>query len=166
VGQANAFGLVQSERNLPAPGKRPLSSMTPVIVLGGGAEAGPTGEPRPATRVVAVAGGAGGPRIITSTTQVLLNALVFGDPAKDAVSRPRLHHQWAPDVLRLEDRLLESARGPWTPGGPAGLREALAQKGHRVERTPEGAVVQLILRRGDAWEAASDPRKGGRPAGR
>ncbi|HYD00535.1 MAG TPA: gamma-glutamyltransferase, partial [Phycisphaerales bacterium] len=88
-GTANAFGLRQSDSNLPQPGKRPLSSMTPTIVLD-------------AEGVEAVAGASGGPRIITATTQALLNALVRGDDAPTAVGRPRLHHQWLPDTLMLE----------------------------------------------------------------
>jgi gamma-glutamyltranspeptidase/glutathione hydrolase len=153
-GQANTFGLAQSDRNLPDPGKRPLSSMSPTIVLERG-------------HVRAVAGAAGGPRIITATTQVLLNALLFGDPASDAVARPRVHHQWSPDVLRLEPALYNSARGPWTPGGPATLPEALARFGHTVEAESPGAVAQLILRNDDgSCDAACDPRKGGVPAGR
>lgn len=158
AGEPNAFGLVQSARNLPSPGKRPLSSMTPTVVVD---QAG---------RVEAVAGGSGGPRIITATVQVLLNALVFGDGAGEAVSRPRMHHQWEPNVLRLEPGLFEgewSALGPWAPGGPAGLREALVQFGHRVERRETVGEVQLIVRDEEGkWQAASDPRKGGRPAGR
>src|SRR6185369_16514940 len=93
----NAFGLVQSEKNLPAPGKRPLSSMTPTIVLD------------KSGKVEAVAGASGGPRIITGTTQVLLNSYLLGLPAGEAVSRPRLHHQWMPNMLEME----ENYPGKW-----------------------------------------------------
>ncbi len=86
-GQANAFGLRQSERNLPSPGKRPLSSMTPTIVLDRGGD------------VVMIAGASGGPRIITGTMQAMLNVLLFGMDATGALAAPRFHHQWMPNVL-------------------------------------------------------------------
>ncbi|MHC5115166.1 MAG: gamma-glutamyltransferase, partial [Planctomycetota bacterium] len=90
-GAPNAFGLRQSDRNLPEPGKRPLSSMSPTIVLRDGAP-------------VVVAGASGGPRIITSTAQTILNCLWFDMPAHDAVEAPRFHHQWLPDRIYVDDR--------------------------------------------------------------
>jgi len=143
-GKANAFGLVQSDRNLPAPGKRPLSSMTPTIVVD---ERG---------RVAAVAGASGGPRIISGTMQVLLNALLWGEPAAQAVADPRLHHQWTPDVVRVEKSGMEQ-------GGQ--VVEGLMARCHAVEATDAVGNVQLIKRTDAGWEAACDPRKGGRPAG-
>ncbi|MFU8828419.1 MAG: gamma-glutamyltransferase family protein [Phycisphaerales bacterium] len=143
-GEPNVFGLMQAEANLPAPGKRPLSSMSPTIVLDADG------------RVVAVAGASGGPRIITGTLQVLLHALVFGDDAWTAVARPRFHHQWLPDVLRLE---------PGYGARLSVLTSPLAERGHSIEQIPEVGVVQLILRSSGGWQAASDPRKGGAPAG-
>ncbi|MEQ8769201.1 MAG: gamma-glutamyltransferase [Phycisphaerales bacterium] len=137
----NAFGLRQSRKNMPAPGKRPLSSMSPTIVLD---EQG----------VLAVAGASGGPRIISGTTEALLFAL-SGMDAGEAVSRPRWHHQWLPEELKLEPALMDDAE-------TRGVLEAI---GHNVLGTDGVGVVQLI-KRGDAgWQAASDPRKGGRPAG-
>jgi gamma-glutamyltranspeptidase/glutathione hydrolase len=149
-GAPNAFRLTQSERNLPAPGKRPLSSMCPTIVLTHGSP----------PSVVAVAGASGGPRIITATTQVLIHALAEHMDAGDAVDAPRLHHQWMPDALYLESAFLESAAGNTTI-------DALIARGHSVEFTGAIACVQLIRRAPDnrSWQAASDPRKGGRPAG-
>ena len=143
-GEANAFGLTQSERNLPAGGKWPLSSMSPTIVLDGDGE------------VVAVAGASGGPRIITGTTQVLLNGLVFGMNAVDAVGTARLHHQWRPDFVYLEEGWSDEAS-----------EKALEIKGHKIRRRKAVGNVQLILRSkdGKGYEAASDPRKGGVPAG-
>jgi gamma-glutamyltranspeptidase/glutathione hydrolase len=143
-GKANAFGLVQSDRNLPAPGKRPLSSMTPTIVVD---EQG---------RVAAVAGASGGPRIISGTMQVLLNALLWGEPAAQAVGAPRLHHQWKPDILRVEEAGLAQ-------GGS--VMDGLRARGHTVEPVDAVGNVQLIKRTDAGWEAACDPRKGGRPAG-
>jgi gamma-glutamyltranspeptidase/glutathione hydrolase len=139
-GQPNAFGLTQSERNLPAVGKRPLSSMSPTIVLD---ERG----------VLAVGGASGGPRIITGTLQALLNAL-SGMDAGAAVAAPRLHHQWLPDRVDLES-------------GAAAWGEDLAARGHAIGERDAVGNVQLIVRdpAGAGWQAASDPRKGGRPAG-
>ena len=144
-GRANAFNLIQSDRNLPAPGKRPLSSMTPTIVLD---DAG---------RPLLVVGASGGPRIITGVLQVMLRVLSGENAsAADAVAAPRVHHQWQPDVLHVE-------RGALRPGEAAGL----ARRGHFLKPTDSVGNVQLIRRArgGEGWEAASDPRKGGRPAG-
>ena len=93
-GVPNAFGLIGSEANAIAPRKRPLSSMTPTIVTRGG-------------QVVAVAGGSGGPFIITGTLQVLLNALVFGQDADAAVAAARIHD--AVDAAAADGRDRESA---------------------------------------------------------
>ncbi|MFG0293260.1 MAG: gamma-glutamyltransferase family protein [Phycisphaerales bacterium JB050] len=142
--QPNAFGLTQSEANLPAPGKRPLSSMSPTIVLDSQG------------RVVAVAGASGGPRIITGTLEVLLHTLLFGDDAWTAVARGRFHHQWLPDQLRLEPALL--ATQPQ-------LQTEMEERKQTVGTISEVGVVQLIRRVEGGWQAASDPRKGGEPAG-
>lgn len=148
-GKPNVFGLVGSQANAIAPGKRPLSSMSPTIVTRRG-------------EVAAVAGGSGGPLIITGTLQALLNALVFGQDALQAVSAPRIHHQWMPPVLLAE------------AGIDAGTRRLLGRLGHRVvvPETPPGrsappwASVQLVLRAPDGTlDGASDPRKGGKAAG-
>ncbi|MEN8006131.1 MAG: gamma-glutamyltransferase [Candidatus Krumholzibacteriota bacterium] len=140
---ANAFGLVQSDRNRPEPGKRPLSSMSPTIVLEDG-------------RPVAIAGASGGPRIISGTLQVLLSALVFGDDAGQAVARPRLHHQWQPDEVRVE-----------TGWSDDDTLEGLKSRGHNVVSYKKTVgVVQAIVVKDGRITAASDPRKGGRPAGR
>lgn len=84
------FDLVQSDANKIEPGKRPLSSMMPTIIL------------RDAHPVLAL-GSPGGPRIISAVVEVLLNRLVFGDDLALAVARPRFHHQWLPDALYLEE---------------------------------------------------------------
>jgi gamma-glutamyltranspeptidase / glutathione hydrolase len=165
AGLPNAFGLRQSDRNLPEPRKRPLSSMTPTIVLD------------PDGHVEVVAGASGGPRIITATTQVILHAL-GGMSAADSVAMPRIHHQWAPDILRIERGLADFPALEPSPEGtslaPApdaapwkSLADALRARGHQVEITESLATLQLIVRdaRGRGWSAASDPRKGGEPAG-
>jgi gamma-glutamyltranspeptidase/glutathione hydrolase len=149
-GQPNAFKLVQSDQNLPEPGKRPLSSMSPTIVLDS------------AGRVEVVVGASGGPRIITGTMQVLSNVLLFDLPAGEALRRPRVHHQWQPDVLHVEAGALEIG-GESAGDAKAGLRNL----GYTIEKTESVGNVQLIRRSRDGrrWDAASDPRKGGRPAG-
>src|SRR3569833_4245607 len=86
-GKPNMFGLVQGEANAIQPGKRMLSAMSPTIVL----------DQR--GRVLLVVGSRGGPRIITSTTQVVLNVLDHRMILSDAVSAPRIHHQSLPDSL-------------------------------------------------------------------
>jgi len=151
-GQPNAYGLRQSARNLPEPGKRPLSSMTPTIVLDASGQ------------VEIIAGASGGPRIITGTTLAILHA-INGWSARESVAAPRFHHQWMPARLDLEP---EYADLPWHAHGmalPEPRAEGLAEHGYEVRQIERLCIVQLIRRRGQFWEAASDPRKGGRPAG-
>ena len=88
-GASNAYGLVGFEANLPGPGKRPLSSMAPTIVLKDG-------------RPVLVTGSPGGSRIISSVLQVIVNVLDYQMDVAAAVAAPRLHHQWLPDEVRVE----------------------------------------------------------------
>jgi gamma-glutamyltranspeptidase/glutathione hydrolase len=142
-GKPNAFGLIQSDRNLPAPGKRPLSSMSPTIVLDADGN------------VLAVAGASGGPRIITGTMQAILNAL-GGMDAYPAVASPRMHHQWLPDTLYAEPGLM-----------PMLSRRAAEGDWNVVKLRKDIGNVQLIKRdpNGRGWQSASDPRKGGIPAG-
>ena len=136
VDAANMYGLRQGVENLVGPGKRPLSSMTPVLVLDG-------------DRVVGCVGGSGGPRIISNTLQVLLDLFVFGlDPAA-AVAAPRIHHQWQPDALVVEPEL------------PAAVRRELAARGHHLEETGDITAVQAIEVGPAGAVGASDPRKNG-----
>ncbi len=88
-GAANAYGLVGFEANLPGPGKRPLSSMSPTIVLKDG-------------KPVLVTGSPGGSRIISTVLQVIVNVLDYRMDVAAAVDAPRLHHQWLPDEVRAE----------------------------------------------------------------
>lgn len=141
-GEPNAFGLIQSAQNAPAPGKRPLSSMTPIIILDS------------SRKVELIAGASGGPRIISGTVQATLNSMLWGMPAQNAVAAPRAHHQWLPDALRLEPAIFDS---------PA--NDALRALGHTTERTSAVGCVQLIRRTPQGWDAGCDPRKGGKPAG-
>src|SRR5207248_3483897 len=113
-GKPNMFGLVQGEANAIQPGKRMLSAMSPTIVLDRDGS------------LLLVVGSRGGPRIITSTSQVVLNVLDHHMILADAMSAPRLHHQSLPDTLRLERNgfdvaVVDSLRGmgyaiSWTSG--------------------------------------------------
>lgn len=148
VGVANAFGLIGGAPNLPGPGKRPVSTMTPTIVL--------DGEGRP----VLVVGAAGGSRIVTATQQVAMNVILFGMSGGDAMAAPRIHHQARPNELRSE------RDAPLAPE----ILEALRQRGHALETVDHLATAQAIAivhgPEGARLQAACDPRKGGRPAGR
>ena len=147
-GVANAYGLQQSETNLPRPGKRPLSSMSPTIVL-------LDDEPE------IVAGASGGPRIITATAQTILNVLVREMDAAEAVRARRMHHQWVPASLFVERGFDKSEAGD-----EGSVTDALGELGHEIKPLTSSAVVQMVRKRADGMiEAASDPRKGGRPAG-
>jgi gamma-glutamyltranspeptidase/glutathione hydrolase len=136
-GQPNAFGLVQGESNAIAPGKRPLSSMTPTVVLDA------------AGRPELVVGASGGPTIITSTFQVTRAILEDGATPDAAVGALRWHHQWLPDMLFVE------------PGHPDAA--ALADAGHTLKEGKAFSAVQVVQRVGEGFSAASDPRKGGAP---
>ncbi len=141
-GQPNAFGLLQSEANAVAPGKKPLSSMTPTILVRNG-------------KAVLACGGSGGPRIITATIQTVLNHEVFGMSPVDAVSARRIHHQWYPDELLTEREI------------DGDVDEKLRGRGHVVEKSGGLAAVQAVARNagGATLSGGSDPRKHGRPAG-
>lgn len=144
-GEANLYGLRQSDWNLPVPGKRPLSSMSPTILLG------PKGD------IEAIAGASGGPRIISATLQVLLG-MTYGDlDATSAIARSRVHHQWRPDSIRYEEDASQPSED-W--------QKALETMGHQFDESPRGvAVVQAIRVHPDGFDPASDPRKLGVAAG-
>jgi len=133
-GVPNQFGLIQSARNAVAPGKRPLSSMSPTIVES------PEGKLRMAL------GSPGGPTIINSVLQTMLLVIDRGFSVDDAVAAPRLHHQWLPDEIAYEE-------------GLSALRPALESKMHRFA-TPRtiGDVQAVVVRGNGVREAASDPR--------
>jgi gamma-glutamyltranspeptidase/glutathione hydrolase len=140
-GEPNAFGLRQSMKNSPEGGKRPLSSMAPTIIVKDG-------------RAVLIAGASGGPRIITGTTQCILNCLMFDMSPQASVDAPRIHHQWLPNVLRFER--------PWAD---AEVIEDLQRRGHETGEIEIVGEVQMILIAPDGIRAVCDARKGGVPAG-
>ncbi len=139
----NAFGLVGFEANAIAPGKRPLSSMTPTIVLR-------DGQPW------LVAGSPMGPFIITTVLQTLLNVIDFGMNIQEAVSAPRFHHQWRPNRLYLE------------PEHPRDVVRRLEARGHPVHvsefRFGAAAAILRDPETGILWGGA-DPRRDIRASG-
>jgi gamma-glutamyltranspeptidase/glutathione hydrolase len=135
-GAPNAFGLIGGSANAPAPGKRPLSSMTPTIVLKDGAPVLITGAP-------------GGSRIITTVLQVIVNSIDFDLPVAQAVAAPRVHHQWRPDAVLVE------------PGVPAATRRALEKLGHKVEAGPLFGAANSIAVTPKGFVGAADSRAAG-----
>jgi gamma-glutamyltranspeptidase/glutathione hydrolase len=138
-GASNAFGLVGYEANLPGPGKRPLSSMAPTIVLKDG-------------KPVLITGSPGGSRIISTVLQVIVDVLDYQMEIGAAVAAPRLHHQWLPDEVRVE-------RG----FAPETL-EALRSKGHNIA-VPLGqtSANSIAITPGGLF-GAPDPRTRGATA--
>ena len=142
-GSPNLFGLVQGEANAIAPGKRMLSAMTPTIVVA------PNGQ------TLLVTGARGGPRIISAVFQVMSYVIDHGLPINEAMEAPRVHHQHLPDVLYHE-------KGALTPEEIADL----TARGHKVQERP-GSVgsANSIMRVGNMWIGAPDPRSGGTAKG-
>lgn len=141
-GVANYFGLVGTDANSIAPGKRPLSSMAPTIVL-------KDGEP-----IVAL-GAAGGPKIITAVLLQLISVLDLGMEPAEAIAVPRIHHQWSPDELMIEKRL------------PQALRVALQRRGHKIKVLDSHSTSHLVGRRlpGPGFVGVADPRAHGAAMG-
>ena len=142
-GASNAFGLVGFEANLPGPGKRPLSSMSPTIVLKDG-------------KPVLVTGTPGGSRIISAVLQVIVNVLDYKMDVAAAVAAARVHHQWMPDEVRVERGFPRNARraeGQGPSGGRA-ARPDLGQfdRGHaeRPARRARSAHPRRAKRRGSS----------------
>jgi gamma-glutamyltranspeptidase / glutathione hydrolase len=138
-GASNAFGLVGYEANLPGPGKRPLSSMSPTIVLRDG-------------NPVLVTGSPGGSRIISTVLQVIVNVLDYRMDIAAAVTAPRLHHQWLPDEVRVE------------PGFASEVLDALKEKGHRIVESMGYSSANSILVTSNGLVGAADPRTRGAEA--
>ncbi|MBA3485499.1 MAG: gamma-glutamyltransferase [Pirellulales bacterium] len=140
-GKPNAFGLVGAENNAVAPGKRPLSSMSPTIVL-------KDGEP------IFTVGAAGGPKIITQALLAIVRRFDFNQSLAEAVGAPRIHHQWRPAELMVERKL------------PAEIVEKLEAMGHKIGKLGSGAgVTQAAERTPDGkLTAVHDPRVLGKAA--
>jgi gamma-glutamyltranspeptidase/glutathione hydrolase len=133
-GFPNAYGLIQGEANAVAPGRRPLSSMSPTLVLKDGRPLLATGSP-------------GGSVIITSVLQTVLNTIVFGMNAAEAVAAPRVHHQWMPDEVAVEAGISADTLG------------LLQAKGHTLSPTTESLGRVISIRMNSQWrEGYADMR--------
>jgi len=141
-GVPNAYGLIQGPANAIGPGKRPLSAMTPTIVLKNG-------------KLFLVLGSPGGPTIITTVANILMGVVDFGLDIQDAVHAPRFHHQWLPDSIDVEDRL--------SPDTMTLLRS----KGHKLNVEHfwgDGECIMVDPRTGERL-GASDARNNGKAVG-
>ncbi|HWV54910.1 gamma-glutamyltransferase, partial [Pseudorhodoplanes sp.] len=138
-GVPNAFGLVGASANAPAPRKRPLSSMTPTIVMKDGKPYLVTGSP-------------GGSRIITTVLQIIINVLDHGMDVASAVSAPRIHHQWLPDEVFAERTY------------PEGLVKGLEERGHKIATRVPNTSANSILVTKDGFSGAADTRTRGATA--
>jgi gamma-glutamyltranspeptidase/glutathione hydrolase len=133
TGVPNSFGLIQGEANAIAPHKTPLSSMCPTVVTRDG-------------QLYMVLGSPGGPTIINTVLQVILNVLDFGMNMQQAVDEPRIHHQWLPDVLHIENT-----------ASPDTI-ELLKQRGHQIGLTTAIGDIAAIRVDGQWIEGAPDGR--------
>ena len=141
-GTPNQFGLVQGEANAIAPGKRMLSAMSPTIVLDRNGN------------VLLVVGAAGGPTIITTTTQIILNVIDGRMSLSDAMKAPRMHEQAWPDGLVYERGGLSQA-----------VVDSLTAMGYTMRTVHGLANANAVMRVGDAWQGMSEPRSSGAAVG-
>jgi len=136
-GVPNAYGLIGGDANAIEPSKRPLSSMSPTIVLKDG-------------RLFLVTGSPGGSRIITTTLQVIMNMIDHDMNIAEATNAARIHHQWLPDEIRIEKGLSKDTV------------EELIEKGHRVKiKNSMGSTQSIMLTEQGYKLGASDPRRSG-----
>ncbi len=156
-GAPNMFGLVQGAANAIAPGKRPLSSMAPTIVMHDG-------------HVALVLGSPGGARIITVVLETALNVIAFGLTPQEAVDAPRFHHQWLPDVIFVEPRALSpdtetvlrgmgyaiDTQTPWGAAELIAVGSTLSEAG--PPSSGNDAAISALVRPGRIY-GASDPRR-------
>jgi len=133
-GTPNGYGLLGSEANAIEPNKRPLSSMTPTIIF-------KDNEP------YMVFGSPGGSRIITTVLQVAMNVMEHDMNIAQAVHSPRMHHQWLPEVLMIEQ------------GYGVDTENLLKQKGYRLYPSSTMGSVQAIIKKGNYFYGSADPRR-------
>jgi gamma-glutamyltranspeptidase/glutathione hydrolase len=142
-GVPNMFGLIQSDANLVGPNKRPLSAMTPTIVLKDG-------------KLWLVLGSPGGPTIITTVANILIGVADFGLDIQQAVNAPRFHHQWIPDRIQME-------RGRFSPD----TIKLLESRGHSINYGlgGDGECIQIDLATGQRLGASDGRNESGRAVG-
>ncbi|MCK5516834.1 MAG: gamma-glutamyltransferase, partial [Desulfobulbaceae bacterium] len=133
-GIPNAYGLIGGKANSIEPNKRMLSSMSPTIVKQDGKNFLVTGSP-------------GGSRIITTTLQVIMNVIDHGLNMQSAVAAPRIHHQWLPDQLRIEEGLSQDTV------------KGLQNMGHKVKQKSSMGAIQSIMIRDGMMYGGADPRR-------
>jgi gamma-glutamyltranspeptidase/glutathione hydrolase len=141
-GVPNVYGLIQGPANAIGPGKRPLSAMTPTIVLKDG-------------KLFLVLGSPGGPTIITTVANILMGVVDFGLDIQESVNAPRLHHQWLPDAIDVEDRLSPDTMN------------LLRSKGHKLKVAHfwgDGECIMIDPKTGERL-GASDGRNNGKAVG-
>jgi len=141
-GVPNSYGLIQGQANAVGPNKRPLSAMTPTIVLKDG-------------KLFLVLGSPGGPTIITTVANVLMGVVDFGLDIQEAVNAPRFHHQWLPDQILVEDRLSPDTMN------------LLRSKGHKLNVRHfwgDGECIMIDPKTGERL-GASDGRNNGKAVG-
>ena len=136
-GRSVAYRLLGAEANAVAPGKRPLSSMSPSIVLKDG-------------KPILAVGAAGGPTIITQTLLAIIHTIDFGLPLKEALAQPHFHHQWAPDQIRIERKVGEK------------VLAQLRKRGHSLKIYSQMGATQATSLRNGKFDAAHDPRLKGK----
>lgn len=142
VGAQNLFGAVGGEYNLVRARKRPLSSMSPTILVKNDEAFMGLGSPS-------------GTRIISCVAQTILNAIEFKMPLYEAVAATRIHHQWQPDELKIESPFLDPK-----------VESELMELGHKVVHEKLGCSIQAIKREKNHWVGVSDPRGEGLALGR
>ena len=141
-GVPNIYGLIQGPANAISPGKRPLSAMTPTIVLKDG-------------KLFLILGSPGGPRIITIVANILIGIVDFSFDIAEAVNAPRFHHQWLPDQILVEDRLSPDTMN------------VLRSKGHKMDIKHfwgDGECIMIDPKTGERL-GASDGRNNGKAVG-
>jgi gamma-glutamyltranspeptidase / glutathione hydrolase len=144
-GVPNAYGLIGGDANAPGPGKRPLSSMSPTIVLRDGKPFLITGSP-------------GGSRIITTVLQVISNVIDHGMNIAEATEAPRVHHQWLPDEIRIERGIsLDTAKLLQAKGHKLNLQQAMGST-HSIMLTPTGMEGASDQRQSDTLTLAARRR--------
>jgi len=141
-GVPNGYGLIQGPANAIGPGKRPLSAMTPTIVLNHG-------------KLFLVLGSPGGPRIMTTVANILMGVVDYGMDIEQSVNAPRFHHQWMPDLIFVE------------PGISPDTQKILGQMGHKMmteDHWSDGECIAIDLKTGERL-GASDGRNNGKAVG-